>query len=453
MNGSILFASPEHPGELNPLLSIVLELADRGHADLWVSSHEEARPRVEGKYPVGFLSAGPVHSEIDESVYSAMVRGPMTTAGMAALARRIMREEAAGAVYAATLEHIDQVRPRLMVIDALSPGAFDAAIVRNIPYVVTIPYPASSFYQSRLPWRYPTPGSGLPSQVSGLQAWKNVSYRLRLQAAMLSAVDRRSVRRRKAAGIANVFGQPEKYAATARAVFAFSAFGIEYPFSAPDNLHMLGPMIPPVDPSGPEDELDRWLDAHPSVVYVCLGTMARLTTEQLTTLAQALDRLGPKHHVLWKLPKDQQAQLPAGLGDHIRLEEWVPSQLGVLAHENVRAFVTHGGGNGLHEGIYFGKPLLVMPFWLDCYDFAARAVDAGVGLALDRPPHFTADELVGKANRLLDEEDFAERSRYWGAQLRNAGGVGRAADLILEMAGSEPLVGAVAQAAESGVPA
>jgi polyene glycosyltransferase len=46
----------------------------------------------------------------------------------------------------------------------------------------------------------------------------------------------------------------------------------------------------------------------------------------------------------------------------------------------VRIFVTHGGGNGFHEGIYFEKPLLVMPFWLACFYFAVRAVDGGVGL-------------------------------------------------------------------------
>jgi polyene glycosyltransferase len=453
MDGSILFASPEHPGELNPLLSIAVELADRGHKDLWVSAHEEARPRVEGKYPAGFLSTGPVQSQIDDAIYAKMVRGPMTTAGMAALARRIMREEAAGAVYTATLDHIDKVQPSLMVIDALNPGAFDAALVRGIPYVITIPYPVSSFYQSRLPWRYPTPGSGLPSQLTSRQMRKNVAYRIRLRAAMLSAGDLRSARRRKAAGISNIFGEPEKYAPTARAVFAFSVFGLEYPFPAPDNLHMLGPMIPPVDPFKSEGDLESWLDEQPSVVYVCLGTMTKLTTEQLTALAHALDRLGPQHQVLWKLPQEQRDQLPGGLGDHIRFEEWVPSQLAVLAHRNVRAFVTHGGGNGLHEGIHFGKPLLVMPFWLDCYDLSARAVDAGAALAVDRPSHFTADEVAVKLGRLLDEPGFAERSRYWGAKLQEAGGVGRAADLILELAGAQTPVGAAAQAEESAVTA
>jgi polyene glycosyltransferase len=78
----------------------------------------------------------------------------------------------------------------------------------------------------------------------------------------------------------------------------------------------------------------------------------------------------------------------------------------------VRVFLTHGGGNGFHEGMYFGKPLLVMPFWLDCFDFAVRAIDSGVGLALDRPPSITADEVAVKLKRLLAESSFHERTLY-----------------------------------------
>jgi polyene glycosyltransferase len=73
----------------------------------------------------------------------------------------------------------------------------------------------------------------------------------------------------------------------------------------------------------------------------------------------------------------------------------------------------------------------VTPFWLDCFDFAVRAIDSGVGLALDHPPSFTANEVAAKLKRLLAESSFQERAQYWGEQLRKAGGVSRAADLIL----------------------
>jgi polyene glycosyltransferase len=178
------------------------------------------------------------------------------------------------------------------------------------------------------------------------------------------------------------------------------------------------------------------LDRYPSVIYAGLGTLVRLSRAQLAALLSAFGRLGPSHQVLWKLPGPQQALLPARapLPSNVRLEPWVASQVEVLAHPHVRAFVTHGGGNGFHEGIYFGKPLLVLPFWLDCYDFAVRAVDSGVGLRLERPPAFTAEEVAAKLGRLLTERTFQERAQYWGAQLRAAGGVSRAADLIVEHA-------------------
>ena len=92
---------------------------------------------------------------------------------------------------------------------------------------------------------------------------------------------------------------------------------------------------------------------------------------------------------------------------HIRVEEWIPSQLAVLDHPQVRAFVCHGGANGFHEGVHFGQPMLVTPFWLDCYDIAARAVDAGVGLTLDRPPRIDPDEIAGKLHRLLTQDSSA----------------------------------------------
>ena len=163
------------------------------------------------------------------------------------------------------------------------------------------------------------------------------------------------------------------------------------------------------------------------------GSFARYSDAATTIFA--IQCLGPNHHILWKLPDSQQALLPRGelLPTNLRIEHWIPSQLCVLAHPNVRVFITHGGGNGFREGIYFGKPLLVMPFWLDCFDFGVRAIDSGVGQALDHPPAFSADEVALKLERLLAESSFRERAQYWGEQQRKAGGVSRAADLIVTM--------------------
>jgi polyene glycosyltransferase len=52
---------------------------------------------------------------------------------------------------------------------------------------------------------------------------------------------------------------------------------------------------------------------------------------------------------------------------------------------------------------------------------------------LDRPPAFSADEVALKLERLLAESSFRERAQYWGERQRKAGGVSRAADLIVNI--------------------
>ncbi|MBB5828888.1 glycosyltransferase [Micromonospora carbonacea] len=444
---SVLFASPAHPGQLNPLLAIAGELSRRGEPGLWFAAEEEARDRVAAHAtgsPLRFRSTGDTVLRVDDELYAAMTRGPMTTAGLVALARQIRIPEVADRVRARTLEQIDEIRPSLMVIDMLNLGALDAALARGVPYVLSLAFPPSNVYLSRLPWDYPTPTSGLPRRLGPRQRWTNLTFRARLRLSLLRALAGQA-RHRRAQRIDNAFGDPEKYSAAATAVFGYTVFGLEYPFPAPEHLHLFGPMVPLRDPApgespsggpGQGGELTGWLDRQTSVVYACLGTLARLTGPQVRAFAEALAAIGPEHQVLWKLPAAQRHLLPGPLPPHVRIEEWIPSQLDVLAHPNVRAFVCHGGANGFHEGVHFGQPMLMTPFWLDCYDVAARAVDVGVGLALDRPPHVDASEVAGKLRRLLTEESFRERSRHWGEQCRRAGGVGRAADLVLKLAAS-----------------
>lgn len=443
-DGPILFASTAHAGQINPLLAIAGELSRHGVPGLWFASTDNRRDDIERAAtgsPIHFVSCGidDRTKELveDPAVYTALTKGPLTTDSFLLAMRWMFDQKRLTVEYQRMLAHIDRVQPRLMVIDISTISALDAAMTRRIPFIVSLPSTPSGLFIKRLPWDYPALGSGLPRQMSAKQKLANFWYRLRLQSVMVTRFPFFSFAgRRMAMGIANPFGDIARYSDAATAIFCYSVFGLEYPFSAPRHLHLLGAMVPSESAATQEStELSRWLDSHPSVIYVGLGTLVRLSHGQITALITAFKHLGPNHHILWKLPDSQRARLPpaGSLPTNVRIEHWIPSQLGVLAHPNVRVFLTHGGGNGFHEGIYFGKPLLVMPFWLDCFDFAMRAIDSGVGLALDRPPSFTADEVAVKLERLLTESSFQERAQYWGEQLRKAGGVSRATDLILSM--------------------
>jgi polyene glycosyltransferase len=433
LEGPILFASGANSGLINPLLAVVGELSRRGVEGLHFAADEPARRPVEAAAtgsPIAFHPHAEQVAPLGDATYRAMTRGPGTTDGVVALVRQFRSPAVTEALFRRTLELIDRHRPRLMVIDVLSVGALDAAQRRGVPYVLSVSCPPSTVFVQRLPRDYPTPLTGLPLRMNRRQQISSLAFRVRLALAMLRTVDISDARRRKAEGIVNPYGDIERYAADAVSVFSYTVFGLEYPFPVPPRLHLLGPALP-TSPDRPSGELADWLDRHESVVYVNMGTVSQLSAGQLGEIAAALGRIAGSHAVLWKLRDEQRALLPDVLPDAIRVTPWVPTQAEVLGHPHVRAVICHGGNNILHESIAYGQPVLVMPFWLDCYDLATRAADAGVGLAVDRPPHFDADEIVSKVARLLVDDAFRSRSRHWAGELRRAGGAARAADLIM----------------------
>jgi len=440
----ILFVSESSWGHINPLISIAGDLAGRGIGDIWFASTDDRKAAIEaicGGESVRFASLGPAKPELDPANWPDETMRAMTTGSplrnLAALLDVNLDHANHRQQYLRTLEVIDQLRPALAVIDIYTRWAIDAAAKRGVPYLLTCPSPVSHVYSERLPWSYPTPLSGLPRDMSASQKIRNVLFRLGVLAVVLRPKHLRAntefARTRRAEGLANPPAHPSRYADGAVAVLAHSVFGIEYPFpDIPGNVRMLGAIISRDTSTKVADGggLARWLDRRESVVYAAFGTVVRLAPRQIQAITDVAARLGPKHHVLWKLPRSQQRLLPDALPPNLRVESWVPSPLAVLAHPHVRVFFNHGGGNAINEGLHFGKPQLVMPFWTDNPDNAARVVDCGAGLAVPHASGAEACDLAAKLTRLLGEPGFRSRAEHWSRQLRQAGGVAAAADEI-----------------------
>jgi polyene glycosyltransferase len=444
-DGRILFASLPSAGLINPLLAIVQELLRRD-ADLWFACTDERADEIRGLgagpagKPVRFVSLGRYRPQLwpanwDEQTLRAMTTGRKVR-DFAAFMDTNVDHEFTEELYRRTLAAIDEIRPDLVVADSCTGWVIDAAMKRGIPYVLTIAVPVSSFFADTLPWGYPTPGSGLPARMSLRQRIDNVLYRLGTRAVLASPRRMRpaltAMRRRKAEALPNAAGIPSHYARAAADILGCSVFGLEYPFPAvPRHLRMVGAVLP--GDSGdvaPDPELDAWLDDHPSIVYIGFGTFMRPSAGQVAALVEVARLLAPRHHVLWKLPEAQQRLLPADLPTNLRVEAWLPSQLAVLAHPHVKVFFNHGGGNAFHEGLAHGKPLLVMPFWMDCNDFAARAADSGAGLVVRNVDTPDINDIVRKIKTLLADPAYRRRAEHWAAELRSAGGSVAAADVI-----------------------
>jgi polyene glycosyltransferase len=89
----------------------------------------------------------------------------------------------------------------------------------------------------------------------------------------------------------------------------------------------------------------------------------------------------------------------------------------------LQVFVSHCGGNGFHEGILFGKAILASSQWTDCHDFAQRAVDCGVGFKLEQTdPFIDVNEAKGYLQKLLSDEKYMNKAKFWSDEMKKAGG-------------------------------
>jgi MGT family glycosyltransferase len=114
------------------------------------------------------------------------------------------------------------------------------------------------------------------------------------------------------------------------------------------------------------------------------------------------------------------------LPENIVLYPWLPQ---IAALKRAALFVSHGGLNSIHDGLYFGVPLLLCPQQEEQTLNSSRVVDLGAGLML-RKKHFTLENLQQAANQLLSDARFKENARALGETFRTAGGMKKAADEI-----------------------
>jgi polyene glycosyltransferase len=437
----ILFAGMSYTG-VNPMFVIASELSRRGREDIWFAAEEHLRADVERlsvESKVNFVSLGEAIPGITTSLWDEKTYRTLTQRskwkGLLALTRQMADPDSYYTKYRLLEAEVEKIEPALMVIDVTCLHALDLARTKKIPYVLSSPYIPSntcSLFKVKLPRGYPAPLSGHPLAMSPAQKVANGLFQLWGRVLPLG-LGMRIVKFAQVFKKVGVTGRldPAPKLAAAEMLLCHSLLGLDYPFSVPGNLHALGAMIPPL-PQAPGDELTGWLDEHESTVFIAFGTVTRLTREQVGALVEAVRRLEGAHTVLWKLPREQQALLPkAELPRNLRVEDWVPSQLDVLAHPNVRVFFNHAGANSFHEGIHFAKPMLIRPLWFDCDDIAVRAADSGVALVVDPKETIDPDEVAGKLTRLLTEDAFRERAGHWAERQHATGGVRTAADLIL----------------------
>ncbi|CRL08728.1 CLUMA_CG021239, isoform A [Clunio marinus] len=127
-------------------------------------------------------------------------------------------------------------------------------------------------------------------------------------------------------------------------------------------------------------ELKEYLDSSQNgIIYMSLGSNVKskdLTPETKTIFLNVFRKLS--YDVLWKFEDDRLANK----SDNVKISKWLP-QTDLLAHPNVKLFITQGGLMSLEESIDREMPMIGIPFLLDQYQNTLKVQEEGFGLSLD----------------------------------------------------------------------
>ncbi|XP_050359538.1 UDP-glucosyltransferase 2-like [Nymphalis io] len=160
--------------------------------------------------------------------------------------------------------------------------------------------------------------------------------------------------------------------------------------------------VPPL----PKD-LQDLLDSSPQgVVYFSMGSVLKSSMLPEKTRKDLINLFGElPYTVLWKFEEKLD-----GLPKNVHIRPWMP-QSSILAHKNVKVFITHGGLLSTLESLRFGVPIIAIPVFGDQPSNAQKCVRGGHALMVD----FTVDmgeALKDALKEMLSNDRYYKRAKY-----------------------------------------
>ncbi|KAL6481156.1 hypothetical protein MHYP_G00092360 [Metynnis hypsauchen] len=151
----------------------------------------------------------------------------------------------------------------------------------------------------------------------------------------------------------------------------------EYPRPfLPNFVYVGGLYCRPAKPLSQELEEFVQSSGDDGIVVFSLGSFIRNMTKERSRSASAFGQIPQK--VLWKYSGEK----PDALAPNTRIYDWIP-QNDLLGHPKTRAFVTHGGTNGVYEAVYHGVPMVGIPIRGDQPDNVVHMKAKGAAVFLN----------------------------------------------------------------------
>lgn len=161
-------------------------------------------------------------------------------------------------------------------------------------------------------------------------------------------------------------------------------------------------------------DVQEFLDgAEHGVIYFSLGSNVKssaMPQEKVQAFVDAFSELPQR--ILWKWEVED---LP-GKPKNVMVSKWL-SQQDVLAHPNVKLFITQGGLQSFNEASYYGVPLVGIPFLGDQRYNVKKMETAGIGIKLDYN-YVTKETVLKSVNTVLLDKGYKERMEYFSAVYR-----------------------------------
>ncbi|XP_022129616.2 UDP-glycosyltransferase UGT5 isoform X1 [Pieris rapae] len=174
----------------------------------------------------------------------------------------------------------------------------------------------------------------------------------------------------------------------------------------PNIVEVGGMHLTKSDKSLPQD-LQKYLDdAVHGVVYINFGSNVQSTDlegEKRQAFINVFKRL--KQRIIFKWEEDTLEGKP----DNVMIRKWLP-QKEILAHPNIKVFISHGGLIGTQEAIYNGVPIIGIPVFSDQLNNILLLEEMGFGKLL-KFHDITEERLYGLLKEVLEDQSYMAKAK------------------------------------------
>lgn len=396
MTYKALFFNVPGYGHVNPSLPLVAELARRGHAvTYFITPAYRARVEAAGAEVRLYRT---IADDFFDPMIQEVFHPQVVACELLKKAEEILPE---------LLETARAANPDYVVFDCMCPWGYWIARVLDVPAISSFSLmpPIIRAFLNKSTWRFMLPmvfrdfGKALEANRRSRALGKEYGVRPLGQVSILSAEGDLSISYTSAEFV--------PFAGDVSPTFRFVGRRIEEERDVDPHL------------------FDRVGDR--PLVYISMGTVFNKEREVVETFIRAFE--GRDEAVMITTGRQFTPESFGSLPENISIHPWLP-QIAVL--KRAALFVSHGGLNSVHDGLYFGVPMLLCPQQEEQTMNAGRVVDLGAGLLL-RKEQFNVEALRAGADRLLTDPRFRIQAEKIGKTLRTPDRLREAVDEIEDL--------------------